>query len=571
LPYVRPTQTKLTKTEARARRGMVATKDRLATQAGLEMLEAGGNAVDAAVAACFAVGVVEPASSGIGGGGYLVYQVGDQGGVIGFPMRAPLAAQPDMYRLTGEAAVGVFGWPGVVNNENSEGYRSVATPGAVAGLCEAHRRFGRLPLRDVTAPAVRLARDGYSPSWFNLYALGLEAGKLRRYTELGRVFMPGGDMPTGDLTDPPKLCQPDLANVLEAIGRGGPEAFYNGAIARAIAFDIRLNGGILSEEDMAQYRPFVWEGGLEFRYRGCTVRVPPYATAGITSAMTLKLLDGFDLAAMGHNTVDMLHAYICCARLAFADRFAYVADPDSADVPWKGLVSDAYAQRRRASIQSAAPDAFEPGDPWVEEGRRPAKELAASRPALDSGTTHLCVIDGEGNAVSLTNTVMSGFGSGVVPKGTGVVMNNGMMWFDPVPGRVNSIMPGKFPLNNMTPALVLDGSGVRIAVGASGGRRITNCVTQLIVKMLDFGMGPQAAIDSPRVDCSMPFTSVDPRLSKQVRTGLEARGHRLRVIGEGFVQTGFASFASPVAIVRNAPGDLRAGVDTFHSAYAAGI
>jgi gamma-glutamyltranspeptidase/glutathione hydrolase len=165
---------------------------------------------------------------------------------------------------------------------------------------------------------------------------------------------------------------------------------------------------------------------------------------------------------------------------------------------------------------------------------------------------------------------MSGFGSGIVPKDTGVAMNNGMMWFDPVPGRVNSIASGKFPLNNMTPALVLGPDGVRIAVGASGGRRITNCVTQLIVKVLDYGVGPQEAIDSPRVDCSTPATSVDPRLDEAIRADLEGRGHELLVMGEGFVQTGFASFASPVAIVRG-DGELRAGVDTFHSAYAAGL
>ena len=287
--------------------------------------------------------------------------------------------------------------------------------------------------------------------------------------------------------------------------------------------------------------------------------------------MTLKLLGGFDLAAMGHNSVDMLHSYICCTRLAYADRFAYVADPAFVDVPWEGLLSDAYTERRRASILESAAQSFEPGEPWAEEGRDPSEVLAPSRPAFDVGTTHLCVMDGDGNAVSLTNTLMSGFGSGVVPKGTGVVMNDGMMWFDPVPGRVNSIAPGKVGLNNMTPALVLDSEGVRMAVGASGGRRITNCVTQLIVKALDFGMGPQAAIDSPRVDCSMPFTSVDPRLDEGVRAGLEAKGHSLYVIGEDTVQTGFASFASPVAIVRTGRQEFRAGVDTFHSAYAAGL
>ena len=167
-----PTVTTINKTEARSTGGMVATKDIHATKAGVQMLEMGGNAVDAAVAACFAIGVVEPWSCGIGGGGYMVYQLGEQGGVIGFPMKGPLDAAPDMYEFTGEAAVGNFGWPGVVNDENLEGFRSIAVPGAVAGLCEANARLGKLPLSEVIAPALSLARDGYSPGWHNIYSLG---------------------------------------------------------------------------------------------------------------------------------------------------------------------------------------------------------------------------------------------------------------------------------------------------------------------------------------------------------------------------------------------------------------
>ena len=567
-----PTVASISKSEARAGAGMVATKDVHATRAGLRMLAQGGNAVDAAVAACFAVGVVEPMSSGIGGGGYLVYQIGDEGGAVGFPMRGPFAAKPDMYELTGEAAVGNFGWAGVVNDENLDGPRSVAVPGAVAGLCEAHRRLGRLPLKEVVAPAVSLARDGHSPGWHNMYALGLMADRLFAFEELRRVFMPGGRLPAGSATAPAVIRQPELADVLEAIGERGPAAFYKGDVARAIASDVQAAGGILSEEDLAAYKPFVWDGGLEFAYRGHTVRVPPFACAGTTSAMTLKLLDGFDIRAMGHNSADALHAYICAARLAYADRFAYMGDPAFAKAPWDGLVSDGYADERRASIAPDALGEIRAGDPWLHDaGKPPSKRPAPSAPALDSGTTHLCAMDADGGAVSLTNTLMAGFGSGFVPKGTGVVMNNGMMWFDPTPGRVNSIMPGKYPLNNMTPALVMNADGVRMAAGASGGRRITNCVTQLIAKVVDYDMGPQAAIDSPRVDCSLPVTSVDPRLPAEVVSELESRGHRVYAIGDGHIQTGFASFASPVAITRNAPDDFRAGVDTFHSAYAEGL
>ena len=566
-----PTRTTITKTEARAPRGMVATKDVHATRAGVQMLEMGGNAVDAAVAACFAIGVVEPTSSGVGGGGYLVYQVGEKGGVVGFPMKGPLAARPDMYGLTGEAAVGSFGWAGVVGDENLDGPRSIAVPGAVAGLCEAHRLLGRLPLEDVVAPAVSLARDGHSPGWHNVYSLGLMAPRFLEFDELRGIFMPDGKLPTGDATTPALLRQPELADVLEAVGRDGREAFYSGDIAHVIASDIQASGGIVSEKDLADYRPFVWDSGLELGYSGHTVRVPPFACAGTTSAMTLRMLDGYDVSSLGHNSPDALHAYISAARLAYVDRYEYMADPAFVDAPWKGLISDGYADLRRGLIDAHRLCEIEPGDPWAFDDGVPGEKLPASAPMLDSGTTHLCAMDVDGNAVSLTNTLMAGFGSGFVPKGTGVVMNNGMMWFDPVPGRVNSIMPGKYPLNNMTPALVMGADGVLMAVGASGGRRITNCVTQLISKVVDFGMGPQEAIDSPRVDCSLPVTSVDPRMPDGVVAELEGRGHRIHVVGDNHIQGGFASFASPVAIVRDEEMDFRAGVDTFHSAYAEGL
>ena len=176
-------------------------------------------------------------------------------------------------------------------------------------------------------------------------------------------------MPADDPISPQRFCQPDLANVLEAIGREGADAFYRGDISKTIISDIRDNGGLLSETDLDRYQPFVWKNGLELGYRGHTLRVPPYASAGITSAMTMKLLEGFDLSAMGHNSVDMLHTYIACARLAYADRFAYLTDPDFADVPWNGLMSNGYTTRRRKTIHKKVLPVFEPGDPWVEERR----------------------------------------------------------------------------------------------------------------------------------------------------------------------------------------------------------
>ena len=564
------TKATYTKTEAISNNGMVATKDKLSTEAGLEILKLGGNAVDAGIAACLAVGVVEPESSGIGGGGYMTFQIGEQGGVIGFPMKGPLNGSPEMYELTGESSVGSFGWAGVKNDENIHGYKSIAVPGCIAGLLEAHKRFGKIPLSEVVAPAVKLAKDGFYPEWFTLYKFASLTEMLLRYEELGKTFMPSGILPFGGINGPYTLKQDDLANTLEAIGKNGLDGFYRSEITENIVNDIQNNGGILTMEDFDQYKPFFWDKGLEFKYRDKVIRVPKYASAGITSAMTMKTLNGFNLSKLEHNSSEMLHLYISSARMAYADRFKFVADPEFADVPWNGMISDQYIQKRQKEIKDIAPSEYNAGNPWIEEGRDPKFVLESSQPRPDSGTTHLGVIDKDGNAVSITNTIMSGFGSGIIPKKTGVVMNNGMMWYDPTPNRVNSISSGKFPLNNMTPALVLGKEGVEISVGASGGRRITNCVTSLLVKMIDYKMSPQKAIDQPRVDCSSITTDVSPDLDIKVIKELTKKGHNMRVLGEGFTQTGFAKFASPVAITKHG-NEFRAGVDTFHAAHAEGI
>ena len=536
------------------------------------------------------MGVVEPASSGIGGGGYLVYQVGERGGVFGFPMRAPLDVTPNMYRLTGAPAVGAFGWPGVEDDANLEGPRSVAVPGAVAGLTAAHRALGRLPLAVVVAPAVELARSGFAPEFHDLMAFAGQIGKLTRYPELRRAFLPAGELPSGIQipgpgyfrgervwAEPAKIRQPDLADTLQAVGTEGADGFYRGGVADRLVDAVQGAGGMLSHADLERYRPFHWHAGesadgppLEARYRNLRVRVAPYASGGITSAMTLQLLDQTDLAGCGHNTAEALHRYVCAARLAYADRFAFLADPESADVPWSGLTSPAYAARRWNAVGGKAPRHFKPGDPWQEEGRRAPRRAPGSAPAYQDGTTHLCVMDGAGNAVSLTNTLMAGFGSGVLAAGTGVILNNGMMWFDPVPGHVNSIAPRKLPLNNMSPLLVLDERGARLAVGASGGRRITNCVTSLVVKMLDFGLGPQQAIDAPRLDCSTPLTAIDGRVAAAVIDELHDRRHHVAAIDPRYTTEGMSPFASPVAIARDG-ATLRGGADTFHSAHAGGL
>jgi len=565
-------QTNLTfqKSEPQSTKGMVATKDRLATQAGIDMLEAGGNAIDAAVASCLAIGVVEPESSGIGGGGYMVFQVGNEGGVIGFPMKGPLKGTPNMFELTGEASTEGFGWAGVKNDENIHGFKSIAVPGCLAGLYEAHKKFGKLPFKETITPAITLAKNGFQPEWFSLYKLASMLPMLNRYSELGKTFLPNGNLNFAHMTNGEnKLIQSDLARTLIEIHDNGIDSFYRGDITKKIVKDIQENGGILNFDDFDQYKPFIWKG-LEFKYRNKTLRVPPYASAGITSAMTLKILNNIDLKKFDHNSPEMLHHYICAAKMAYADRFQYLADPEFTDVPWNGLISDEYSKIRALEIKKTAPNNFEFGNPWIQEGREPNTFADPSTPSPDNGTTHLAVIDGDGNAVSITNTIMSGFGSGIIPKGTGVVMNNGMMWYDPVPGRVNSVAPGKYPLNNMTPCIVLGNDGVEIAVGASGGRRITNCVTSLLVKMIDYNLNPQEAIDAPRVDCSSDFTDLTSGIDQNTINELIQKGHKINKLSDELLRSGINMFASPVAITRK-NNQLRAGVDSFHTAYAQGL
>ena len=559
----------LYKSEAIGDRGMLATKHPLASDAGVEMLEAGGNAVDAAVAACLAVGVVEPGSSGIGGGGYMVAAVGRETDVFAFQMQAPAAASPSMFTLTGEPSTGVFEWAGVEDDANLIGPLSVAIPGIVAGLALALERRGTMPWREIIQPAVRLARDGFQLDWYDLYVIGTDISRILPNLEASRIFLRDGAPLAGDGVNPFNFTQPDLAGTLERLAEAGPGDFYDGDVSRSIASGLRELGSELTGQDLAQYRAEIIVP-QRFAYRDVTVLVPPFACAGPTTAATLNIYDRFDVAALGHESAQRLHAFICAARLARADRMAYMADPAKAEVPWDGMVSRSYGFERAALIGTDAhvPE-FQPGDPWTHQPGRGGSPTA-SREGPEGSTTHLCAADADGNMVSLTNTVMAGFGSGVVPRGTGLVMNNGMMWFNPEPGLPNSVSPLAKPLNNMTPALVLSGDRPIMAVGASGGRRITNAVCQIISNVVDHGMGIQAAIAAPRVDCSTVVTDIDDRYPPSILNALRERGHDITPLRQSF-RAGFGLFASPTGILRTDDGAFRGGVDPFHSAHARGI
>ena len=555
------TQLTIQKTEARGRRGMVATKHEAASAVGVDVLAAGGSAVDAAVAAAFAVGVVEPWSSGIGGGGYAVVAGPDQAEVVAFPMRSGSGATPDRYPRDGRSNVSAFLWDGVVDDANIHGYRAMSVPGAVAGLGRLHERHGRLPWRDLVRPAVHLARRGFELSWFDTMYMESTAAAARRHPELQRCFYPNGEPPQSDHMESIRITQPELAATLDVLAEDGVDAFYQGDIAAAVAAACAANDGVIERADLAAYRARV-SPPLTTTYRGAEVMTPGPGCAGPTTIATLNIYEQAATAGMKHVDVDRLHAYLWSSRLAFADRFQFMTDPERADAPWDALASKEYAAARAAQIDANAPPAHpSAGDAWAYQD--PARAL--ERHKSDTSTTHLCTADGM--LVSLTNTLGSSWGSEIVAGETGIVWNNGMFWFDPVPGRPNSIEPNRSGLNNMTPTIVRAPDGRMLAVGASGGRRITNCVTQLIAHVFDYGLGAQAAVAAPRLDASTPWVTVDPRFGDEAIAELRARGWDVRVPA----YPGRTAFASPAITLRDADGGLGAGVDIFHSASAQGL
>ena len=533
-------------------RGIVAAKHPLAARAGVEMLTRGGNAVDAAVATAFAIGVIEPWMSGLGGGGYMVVArpAGSSGAagaasVVEFGMRAPLAAHAEMFELEEGYDTELFGWRLVRDQANIHGPRSVAVPGVPAGLSLALTRFGTMPLATVLRPAIALARDGFPVEWTTTLQVAQDAATLRRYDAASALFMPGGLPIVPAATPRPKLLtQPDLARTLETLAAEGPDAFYRGAVAERIVREVRSRGGVLDTEDFVRYEARV-APALVSRALGYDVMLSGGPSGGATLAEIAGLIAGSSVGRLGHNTAPYLHLLIEATRAAFEDRLRLLSDEGG----WDVVTSDAHISTRRGTIG----------------GRAAAPAAAGADP---TSTTHLCAADASGTMVSLTQTLLSRFGSRVLVPGAGVLLNNGMMWFNPEPGHRNSAAPGRRPLANMTPAVVgVEGRPV-FAVGASGGRRIIDAVLQLILNHMDFRMDAQGAIDAPRIDASMEEVVVDARIPAAVRDDLARRGHRVAAVEESMAPR---FFASPVAVARDpSTGALTGGADPYHPAAAVG-
>ena len=567
------------KREAMAEHGMVTAMHPLAAAAGLEMLKMGGNAVDAAVATAFAIGVVEPAMSGVGGVAAMVIYSSSSGRavVVDGSSMAPAAARDDMYELAPEGSVGgIYNWRGTVDDEQSIGYRAPVVPGQPACLLYALERFGsgRLTRDQVMAPAVRLAEDGFGVDPYQAQTIASAMRRLRAFPETMRTFFVDDGLPPVPATsarDADRLVQPDLARTLRVLARDGPSALYEGEIGERLVADLLANGGVITRQDLStfavrEYAP------LEMDYREFRLLGLSPTSGSMTAFEALHILGNFDLAALRPGSADAAHVMAEALRRAFLDRFAYLADTDLHEVPVQGLLSDTYAESLAASLalDHADPDAM-PGDPFrFEPGMVGASGRAAipSRGGGDGCTTHLNVIDAERNMVACTSTLGELFGSGVIATGTGIVLNNGMTWFDPEPGRVNSIAPRKRTLWAPTPTLVLRNGKPFLAIGAPGGRRIISAVVQSLVNMLDFQLGIQAAVTTPRVHCEGPLTEVDGRTEPAVVDELGRRGHRVQVHEE---HASSFRFARPGGIrVDPATNQLTGGVHEFTPAWAMG-
>ncbi|MBL8383980.1 MAG: gamma-glutamyltransferase [Burkholderiales bacterium] len=490
--------------------GIVAAQHKKAAQAGAEVLAAGGDCVDAAIATSFALGAVEPWMSGVGGGGVMVlYRARERRyEVIDFGMRAPQGLVLADFALTGEgAASDLFPWPRVVGDRNIHGPGSIAVPGVVAGMELAHQRHARLPWKELLAPAVRLAGEGLLVDWFTTEIVASGAADLRRYDASRAAYLIDGLPPAAmwGIRSEVRLPQANLAATLAALAASGPRDFYEGDLAARIAAEVGAAGGYLSRADLAAYRA-VLRAPLAIPYRGAQVMATPELTAGPTLAHALRVLERTPGVGAG----------------AGPDAGAYIA--------YALALQEAYRERLKGM-----------GDA---DGRRAlgAEHLA---PAC---TSHFSVVDRDGNMAAVTQTLLSIFGSRFTLPSSGILMNNGVMWFDPEPGRPNSLAPGRRCLTNYTPVIAAAADGRMLAVGASGGRRILPAVMQLLSLTLDYGMDLDAAIHTPRIDASEGAIVIgDVRLPAAVRAALAARFD----YAEARVQTMPMKFACPSAVARS--------------------
>ena len=480
----------VTKPSATGRRGMVVSQSQDAALAGVAVLDAGGNAVDAAVATALALATVEPWNSGLGGIGFaLVHRAGQKTAeTVDFGPVSPSGLRPDAFKLTGRMKQDLFAWPEVEGDANIHGPLSFATPSSVAGYAHMHSRWGVLPLSEVIAPALALAKRGLPQDWFTTLKVANSASVLKRYPSSAEIYLPGGLPPVPPYQGAPGYFRLGrLPDTLEQLARAGLRDFYDGDVAATLAADFASVGSILTAEDLRRCEARVLPA-TEVAWHGRTIQLATGLTAGPTLARVLEMMR---------------------------------------DVPRRETPDAAWF----AALARAMKAAYE----------ERLTGLGESEPkAAESCTTHLTVCDEAGTMVAMTTTLLSSMGSRVVLPQSGVLMNNGVMWFDPRPGQPNSAAPGKRPLTNMCPVIVRDGDAPMLATGASGGRRILASVAQMLAFTLDFGMDPEAAAHQPRIDVSDPgYVNADVRLPSDVLDALRADGP-VEVVEHGVLPVNFA-------------------------------
>jgi gamma-glutamyltranspeptidase/glutathione hydrolase len=502
-----------------ARQGMVSSPERLAAEAGIEMLRAGGNAVDAAVATGLALAVTYPRAGNLAGGGFMLLHLADGARevFIDYRERAPAAATADLF----------IGADGKVDRAREFfSHASAGVPGTVSGLLLALERYGTLPLETVIAPAIRFAEDGIGVSFALNYEIGQRAARLRKNAEARRLFLDAdGNAPAIGS----HWRQPDLAWTLRQIAEHGRDGFYGGAVAERIVAEMQRGNGLITAQDLADYRALERDP-VRGRFRGFEiVSAPPPSSGGVHIVQMLNILEAYDLAAMGPGSADYLHLLIESMRLAYADRSRYLGDPDHVDVPVAGLTDKAYAARLRAGIDA---------------GRaRPSAEVAPGIRLAPEGsdTTHFTVADRFGNVVSNTYTLNFSFGSHIAVPGTGMLLNNEMADFAAQPGTpnafglvesdANAIAGGKRPLSSMSPTLVLRDGRPWLATGSPGGSVIITTVLQTLLNAMVFDMNVAAASAAPRLHHQWLPDRVraETGFSPDTLRLLEARGHTVEI------------------------------------------
>ena len=540
----------------RAASGMVVSTDEYASQVGSDVLAAGGNAVDAAVATSFALAVVNPEAGNIGGGGFMVIRFASgESAALDFREKAPLAAHRDMY----------LDESGELREDYIHGHLAIGVPGTVAGLWAAHERYGVLPWADLVNPAITLAQ-GIEVRDRQAHSLGGSVEALSAQAATTEIFLPGGVTPVAGST----FEQVDLAQTLGRISDEGRDGFYSGETADLITAEMRRGGGLITHEDLAVYDA-AWREPVVFTYRGHTVTaMAPVSSGGATLAAMAKILEGFDLGALDWHGTRHAHLLTEAWRRAYADRNAYLADPDFVTMPLEQMVSEAYGAERRATIDltRATPSAdVGPG---------------LGTPEREHNTTHLSVVDAAGNAVAVTTTINSFYGSRVMVPGAGFLLNNEMddfaarpgypNQFGLVQGENNSIEPGKRMLSAMTPTIVSrpDGS-LMYVTGSPGGSTIITNVFQSVSNVVDFGMSVVQAVNAPRLHHQhLPDRiQFEPgALSAETLTELGAMGHET---AERFTATALYPYIGDIQAIMVMPdGSLEGASDPRRGGAAVG-